>query len=340
MTAAGADALIRKLVAINSANPATCPGGAGEAELAEFCRGWLNDRGLKAHLCRPCAGSARPALIAMCAGRGGGRRVALCGHLDTHSWFPPSGEPENGCVRGAGACDMKGGIAAIMLAMTYVRRTRHGGDVFAIMVPDEEHASVGMRALARDILVDAAIVAEDTGLGIGVSQTGRIRVTICHGSAEAAADVIVELTSMLQLGTLHYAKPTFARTLHPSPMTVLEWPVQSGDDAHALAARLRTDLAPILHNAAHWDVRESFFTAAGEPIVAVLAQLARRAGTPPRLVRLTRWTEAGILAARSIPSVVFGPGGGGAHTRDEWVDVDQVEKAAHILGAAALEFSA
>ena len=42
-------------------------------------------------------------------------------------------------------------------------------------------------------------------------------------------------------------------------------------------------------------------------------------------------TDAGPLARAGIPSIVFGPGDiAQAHTKDEWVDLDEVRAAAEI----------
>jgi acetylornithine deacetylase len=43
-------------------------------------------------------------------------------------------------------------------------------------------------------------------------------------------------------------------------------------------------------------------------------------------------TDASTIAAAGIPAVVFGPGDiARAHTADEWVSLDEVEKAGEIL---------
>ena len=36
------------------------------------------------------------------------------------------------------------------------------------------------------------------------------------------------------------------------------------------------------------------------------------------------WTDAAILAAAGIPSVLFGPGGAGLHSISEYVNVEDV----------------
>jgi acetylornithine deacetylase len=50
--------------------------------------------------------------------------------------------------------------------------------------------------------------------------------------------------------------------------------------------------------------------------------------------------DAAILAAAGVPTVVFGPGGAGAHAVEEWVDLDDVERCARALLAVAAEWCA
>ena len=48
--------------------------------------------------------------------------------------------------------------------------------------------------------------------------------------------------------------------------------------------------------------------------------------------------ESALLSAVGIPTVIFGPGGAGAHAAIEWSDLAQVEQCAAILTAAAEDF--
>ena len=43
---------------------------------------------------------------------------------------------------------------------------------------------------------------------------------------------------------------------------------------------------------------------------------------------MTFWTDAAILGGAGIPSVLFGPGGAGLHSTEEYVRVDDVRRAA------------
>lgn len=47
-----------------------------------------------------------------------------------------------------------------------------------------------------------------------------------------------------------------------------------------------------------------------------------------------------LLAAHGVPTVLYGPSGGGAHGRDEWVDLASVERVARVLGEVAARFCA
>ena len=50
------------------------------------------------------------------------------------------------------------------------------------------------------------------------------------------------------------------------------------------------------------------------------------------------WMDSAILAEAGIPTVIFGPGGDGAHETLEWVDLASVERCAEVLVAVAGEF--
>ena len=75
--------------------------------------------------------AGRPQLIATKSGRGGGRSLVLNGHIDVVSaeprdaWAsdPFTAELRDGKLFGRGACDMKGGIAAMVLAAEPSRRS-------------------------------------------------------------------------------------------------------------------------------------------------------------------------------------------------------------------------
>ena len=110
--------LAAALVAIESTNPDLVPGGTGEQAVARFVADWCTEAGLDVELTDAAPG--RPNVVAIARGSGGGRSLLLNGHTDTVGLGGPRGTAtpavEDGRVYGRGSYDMKGGLAAAMLA--------------------------------------------------------------------------------------------------------------------------------------------------------------------------------------------------------------------------------
>src|SRR5512139_231846 len=110
--------LLSDLVAINSINPDLVPGSPGEGEIARYIAGWLERAGLEVQLVESAAG--RPNVVGIARGSGGGKTLLLNGHMDTVgvAGMPDAHQPRiaDGRLYGRGAYDMKGGLAAAMIA--------------------------------------------------------------------------------------------------------------------------------------------------------------------------------------------------------------------------------
>src|SRR6185295_7885795 len=108
----------RQLVAIESINPELGLGGSGEAELARFVAVWCVRAGLETTLSEAAPG--RPNVIAIARGSGGGSSLMLNAHMDTVGVVgvtdPFTARLEGNRLYGRGAHDMKGSLAACMLA--------------------------------------------------------------------------------------------------------------------------------------------------------------------------------------------------------------------------------
>jgi acetylornithine deacetylase/succinyl-diaminopimelate desuccinylase-like protein len=164
------------LVAIDSVNPSLEPGAAGEREAADLVAGWGRDAGLEVERLEATPG--RPSFLVHTRGRGGGRTLLLCGHLDTvgvegmSAPFEPRLDGDR--LRGRGSYDMKAGVAAAFVACREAAARDLAGDVLVAAVADEEHASIGVQEALRSLdgEPDAAIVTEPTEMEIAIAHRG------------------------------------------------------------------------------------------------------------------------------------------------------------------------
>ncbi|MFL5929119.1 MAG: M20/M25/M40 family metallo-hydrolase [Gaiellaceae bacterium] len=152
--------LAADLVRIDSVNPGLIPGAAGEAEIASFVAEWFDRAGLQVDVVEPVAG--RPSVIATARGRGGGGTLLLNAHLDTVGIeameAPFDARVEDDRLYGRGSYDMKGALAAAMVAAADARDAALRGDVIVTAVADEELGSIGTEAILQRVRADAAIV--------------------------------------------------------------------------------------------------------------------------------------------------------------------------------------
>ena len=134
-------------------------------------------------------------------GRPGGRRIVLSGHLDV---VPPgdpatwtgdawSGEIRDGRLYGRGACDMKGGVAAILAAVRALVASgaadQLDGELLVALVPGEEDGGQGtLAAIRAGATGDMAIITEPSNLDIVVAHAGAItfRLTVPGRAAHAS----------------------------------------------------------------------------------------------------------------------------------------------------------
>lgn len=82
--------------------------------------------------------------------------------------------------------------------------------------------------------------------------------------------------------------------------------------------------------------REPFEVPLDSRIVRVVAAAAEEVtGSPAPLVGAPYWTDAALVAAAGIPTVLYGPRGGGIHQRVEWVELASVETVRQVLVRSA-----
>ena len=144
--------------------------------------------------------SSLPVVIGR-AGRTGGRRVVLSGHLDvvppgdpaTWTVDPWAGEIRDGAIYGRGACDMKGGVAAILAAVRALQASgdleQLAGELIVALVPSEEDGGQGtLAAIRAGATGDVAIITEPSDLDVVVAHAGAItfRLTVPGRAAHAS----------------------------------------------------------------------------------------------------------------------------------------------------------
>ncbi|HEY6396142.1 MAG TPA: M20/M25/M40 family metallo-hydrolase [Solirubrobacteraceae bacterium] len=145
--------------------------------------------------------AGRPQLIARRAGAGGGRSLVFNGHIDVVSgeprelWTSDPFRPEvrDGNLYGRGSCDMKGGVAAMVLAFETLASSgvELAGDLLVATNTDEESSGAGAVALVEHGLhADAGVVTEPTSFEVWVACRGseycEVRVPGRPGHAEIA----------------------------------------------------------------------------------------------------------------------------------------------------------
>jgi acetylornithine deacetylase len=356
--------LVSALVAIDSVNPDLVPGGAGEAELARFVAAWCGRAGLEVEVEEVAPG--RPNVVAVARGSGGGRSLMLNAHLDTVgvAGMERPHEPvvDKGRLYGRGAYDMKGSLAAIMLAGAEAAKQRLRGDVLVSAVVDEEVASIGTARIAERYRADAAIVSEPTDMRLAIAHRGfvafeiEVRGRAAHGSRpDLGVDAIARMGrvlvrleeldrrlrddpshALLGSGSLHASLIEGGQEYSSYPERCLlggERRTIPGETEEEVEEELRGLLAGVDGEYRLLLSRGPFEVAQEEAVV----ELVRRHASDPELIGVPYWADSALLAGAGIPTVVFGPAGEGAHAVEEWVELDSVERCTQIYLAVAEE---
>ena len=336
--------LICDLVAIESVNPDLVPGGSGEAAIAAFVATWMRDAGLEVSVVEPVAG--RPSVVGVRRGSGGGRSLMLNAHMDTvgaggmSSAFTPV--VREGRVYGRGAVDMKGSLAAIMLAAARAPRLR--GDLLVCAVADEEVASQGTSAVLGEFHADFGIVTEPSELRLCLAHKGFVWLevetvgVVAHGSrADIGLDAIALMGPVLTrlqglenslrvrrrhpllgTGSIHASLIEGGQELSTYPdrcVLKIERRTVPGEDWSSEFPEARVLLE-----------RPPSEVASDHP----LARAVSAAAGNPEEIGVAYWMDMALMNEAGIPTVCFGPSGEGEHADVEWVDTDSVSRCVEV----------
>jgi acetylornithine deacetylase len=275
----------------------------------------------------------------------------------------------DGRLHARGACDVKGSMAAMLVAFTRLVTERPVGAASVILActVDEEYTHRGSSLLAeRKPRADLAIVAEPTGLVPVNTHKGAVRWSIstpgvsCHSSRPfEGVNAIYAMAPVL--GELEqYARDISASTRHPrlGPPTLSVGRISGGLAANivpdrcsieidrrllpgetpevareAISEHLRNRLPGHKFEAAEPWVRMPALDSASSSawIDPVCRVVSSVLGRDVEPGAVSYGTDAGPLAQSGLPSLVLGPGDiAQAHTADEWIEIDQLRTAVEV----------
>ncbi|MEZ4676084.1 MAG: ArgE/DapE family deacylase [Caldilineaceae bacterium] len=356
--------------------PTSCPVRRGR-EIAHFVADWLTKAGIEVVIDEAAPGRPNVIGIVRGTGGGKSLMlnahmdvVGVAGMTDPFvPWIA------DGKLYGRGAYDMKGSLAACMVVAERAKSMNLAGDLIFTAVVDEEYASIGTASVAQKWTADAAIVTEPTGLNLCIAHRGFVWLDVetagiaAHGSRpNLGVDAIAKMGKILvgieELDQQLRAKPSHpllhSGSIHASLISGGQ--ELSSYPAHCnLGVERRTipgetpaivegQLQAILDRAAVSDpqfkgtvrttlVRDPFEISENAPIVRLLREKIRsEIGHEPTVYGDTPWMDTAILAQASIPAVIFGPTGAGAHAVEEWVDLESVAQCADVLTATVAAF--
>jgi acetylornithine deacetylase len=278
---------------------------------------------------------------------------------------------KDGRIYGRGSQDMKGGLAAMMAAVLHVARneTLKKGRVILAGVIDEEYASNGADALVTQWKADAAVIGEPTDMKIAVGHKGFewIEITTegiaAHGSRPAEGrDAIMRMGRVLDrlerldrslqarsphpihgTASLHASLINGGRELstYPDRCTLkMERRTIEGElaycgltEAEEILSQLRSEDPEFSASATSLFSRPPYLTPAGidNEVARMISNGVLRRGLEPVSGGMSFWTDAAILGAAGIPSIIFGPSGAGLHSTTEYVVADDVLRCRDIL---------
>jgi acetylornithine deacetylase/succinyl-diaminopimelate desuccinylase family protein len=369
--------LLSDLVAIPSVNPMG-RGSTGpeflEGGVTSYLEGWFQAKGIAFE--RQAVSPGRTNLIARYDSPKGRRTLLFDAHQDTVPVDGMTIDPfapvlEGGRLYGRGSCDIKGGMAAMLVAFNRLVRERPSDSASVIMActVDEEYTHTGSSRLADGHHgADLAIVAEPTKLDIVDRHKGAVRWKIrtkgvaCHSSTprlgQNAIYAMARVVSALEEYAGVLADSTPDPVLGPPSLSVgrieggvssnvvpdwceidLDRRVIPGEKASECPRLARDYLAHRLGELMNrveflppWVNMPPLVAGRAEPFLPGLrSAIEKVGGRSPEVIGVPYGTDAGPLGEAGLPCVVFGPGDiAQAHTKDEWVELEQVRLASEM----------
>jgi acetylornithine deacetylase len=368
--------LLRDLVGLPSVNPMGRPLDGPdifEYQVTAYLEDFFRSLGVPCE--RQPVAPRRDNIVARYTNPNARRTILLEAHQDTvpaeHMTIEPfAARTVDGRLYGRGACDVKGGMAAMLAAFARVVREQPAGAANVILAAtvDEEHTFLGVQRLVRGgRLADMAVVAEPTHLQIVNAHKGVVRWDLvtkgksCHSSRpELGVNAIYHMAGVL-IAVEQYAEWLRLSRTDPQlgPATLSVGRIEGGVSTNTVPDRCRIevdrrllpgeepraaleDLMRYLRETTAadlpveasdvWLSSPALGSAGSEEVVSRLGAAIDAVRGSHRVVAVPYGTDASTIATVGIPVVIFGPGDiTQAHTTDEWIELEQVAQAAEIL---------
>ncbi|GAC1468901.1 MAG: ArgE/DapE family deacylase [Isosphaeraceae bacterium] len=380
--------LLSDLVSIPSVNPMGRPLVGSdflETSLSTYLVQWFSALGVCIERQRIAPG--RENVIARFESVGAARTILFDAHQDTVPVDGMTIDPflpriEAGRLYGRGACDIKGGMAAMLMAFARLVREKPANAASIVMActVDEEYTHTGSTRLASSPHgATLAIVAEPTLLRIVNCHKGAVRWKVrtrgvaCHSSTpELGNNAIYRMAPIVNAIAAH-AQELRASTPHPvlgAPSLSIgrieggqsvnvvpdcceieiDRRVIPGERASDCVARVERAVRARIDNLEDVEFLSPWVnmpplspesTSGQEWVERVISAISRVSGKIPAQTGVPYGTDAGPLSEGGLPCLVFGPGDiAQAHTKDEWVELDQVRQAVDMYYEIAVSLGA
>jgi len=370
--------LLQELIRIPSVNPQGDPGTehTGEGAIAQFVGDYMVKLGMEVEI--QFAEKDRPNIIGRLKSRNSQHHILLGPHLDTVSVVgmtvePFAGTVKDGRVWGRGACDTKGPMSAMLVALSSLvkeGKKLEDTDLWFAGLMGEESGNDGIEFLMnsdffskKSVRPDFGIAGEPTDLQVVHRHKGalwlriRARGKACHASrADLGENAILKIRHAMDYVANDLPKayvgqndpglggPSFNLTVirGGSKVNIIPDVCEIEVDhrsppsgSHEEVVARVTKALPECEVEVISD-RPGLNTPAENPYIQKLADvLARRTPGAKRETFLTGapwFADCSLMSKGGIPSIAFGPGSiQQAHTKDEFIEVAELEKGATIF---------
>jgi succinyl-diaminopimelate desuccinylase len=322
----------------------------GMQSAAAFVKGWLEARDVDV---KGETYNGRPVLTAT-VGAEAGPTVVFHGHIDVVPALPEQFDPRvvGDRLYGRGAYDMKGGLAAMMCAVTDLA-AQEGVRVHFVCIADEESDEQTLRGsdfvVQQGFTGDFAITGEPTNLHIGIQAKGVLVVRVhvkgrsAHGSTPWLGDNAVlkavdvfrgieslpftrESSDLFDRPSISLGRIVGGDAVNRVPDTcaidldIRYLPGQNPDEILAdIGAQQDSEVTKVFH-------REPIIVEREEPYVQILAEAVCSVAPLSESIAVGRDGTSDVISFLNagMPGVEFGPTGDGHHGPEEWVSIESL----------------